>query len=172
MKIPGPFLVFRNTEKIRLYREIIETDWNMKKINVSVVSKRFETRLWKRWKYRGPFLVLFQNVLRQNWNKVKIPGPISVVCCSDTLRPLYNTIVAVGVQASFRFSYPMHVIPRVKCINYIRKGVLNSQLGSKPDPCYIQKRVITNRVIKRFRCSCMHRFYFSLLFQLSFRCAL
>ena len=34
----------------------------------------------------------------------------------------------------------------------IGKGVLNSHLGSNPDPCYIQNRVITNRVIKRLKC--------------------
>ena len=32
------------------------------------------------------------------------------------------------------------------------KGDWNSHLGSNPDPCYIQNRVITNHVIKRFRC--------------------
>ena len=42
---------------------------------------------------------------------------------------------------------------RVKCIGYIGKGVLNSHLGSNPDPCCIQNRVITNRVIKRLRCT-------------------
>ena len=67
-----------------------------------------------------------------------------------TPQPLYNTIV--GVQANFRVSYPIRVISRVKCIDYIRKGVWNSHLGSNPNPCYIQNRVITNRVIKRFRC--------------------
>ena len=67
-----------------------------------------------------------------------------------TPQPLYNTIV--GVQANFRVSYPIRVILRVKCIDYIRKVVLNSHLGSNPNPCYIQNRVIMNRVIKRFRC--------------------
>ena len=33
----------------------------------------------------------------------------------------------------------------------IGKGVLNSHLGSSPDPCYIQNCVIMNCVIKRFR---------------------
>ena len=72
---------------------------------------------------------------------------------SDTLYtppPLYNTIV--GVQASFRVSYPNRVITRVKCIDYIGKGTLNSHLGSNSDSCYIQNHVIMNRVIKRFRC--------------------
>ena len=64
-------------------------------------------------------------------------------------QPLYNTIV--GVQANFHVSYPIHVIERVKCIGYIRKRVLNSHLGSNPDPCCIQNRVITNCVIKRLR---------------------
>ena len=68
----------------------------------------------------------------------------------STPQPLYNTIV--GVQANFRVSYPIRVISRVKCIGYIGKGVLNSSLGSNPDPCCIQNRVITNRVIKRLRC--------------------
>ena len=67
-----------------------------------------------------------------------------------TPQPLYNTIV--GVQANFRVSYPIRVISRVKCIDYIGEGVLSSHLGSNPDPCYIQNRVITNHVIKRFRC--------------------
>ena len=34
----------------------------------------------------------------------------------------------------------------------IGKSVLNDHLGSSTDPCYIQNRVITNRVIKRLRC--------------------
>ena len=33
--------------------------------------------------------------------------------------------------------------------SYIGKSVLNGHLGSSTDPCYIQNRVITNRVIKR-----------------------
>ena len=37
---------------------------------------------------------------------------------------------------------------------YIGKEVLNCHLGSSPGPCYIQNRVIMNRVIKRFRCTC------------------
>ena len=69
----------------------------------------------------------------------------------NTPQSLYNTIV--GVQANFRVSYPIRVISRVKCIGYIGKGVLNSNLGSNPDPCCIQNRVITNRVIKRLRCT-------------------
>ena len=69
----------------------------------------------------------------------------------STPQPLYNTIA--GVQAHFRVSYPNRVITRVKFIGYIGKWVLNSHLGSNSDPCYIQNRVITNRVIKRFRCS-------------------
>ena len=36
--------------------------------------------------------------------------------------------------------------------SYIAKSVFNDQLGSSTDPCYIQNRVITNRVIKRLRC--------------------
>ena len=68
----------------------------------------------------------------------------------NTPQLLYNTIV--GVQANFRVSYPIRVISRVKCLDDIRKGVLNSHLGSNPNPCYIQNRVITNSVIKRFRC--------------------
>ena len=35
----------------------------------------------------------------------------------STPQPLYNTIV--GVQANFRVSDPIHVISRVKCIDYI-----------------------------------------------------
>ena len=67
----------------------------------------------------------------------------------STPQPLYKTIV--GVQANFRVSYPIRVILRVKCIDYIRKCVLNSHLGSNPNPCYIPNCVITNRVLKRFR---------------------
>ena len=58
----------------------------------------------------------------------------------NTPQPFNITIV--GVQANFRVSYPIPVISRVECIDYIRKGVLNSHLGSNPDPCYIQNRVI------------------------------
>ena len=68
----------------------------------------------------------------------------------STPQPLYNTIV--GVQANFHVSYPNLVISRVKCIGYMRKGVLNSHLESNPDPCCIQNCVIMNRVIKTFRC--------------------
>ena len=84
--------------------------------------------------------------------------------------PLYNTIV--GVQPIFRVSYPNHVISRVKCICYIGKGVLNSHLRSKPEPCYIQNCVIMNRVIKRFRCTskcCCQSLILDFLF-LSFCC--
>ena len=49
---------------------------------------------------------------------------------SLTPQPLYNTIV------NFCLSYPTRVKPRVKCIDYIGKGVLNSHLRSNPDPCY------------------------------------
>ena len=69
---------------------------------------------------------------------------------SATPQPLYNTIF--GIQANFRVSYPNRVISRVKCIRYIGKAVFDSHLGSSPDPCYIQNRVISDRVIKRFRC--------------------
>ena len=65
-------------------------------------------------------------------------------CIITTPQPLYNSIV--GVQASFCvYSYPNHVISRVKCVGYIRKGILiNRHLGSNPDPCFIQNHVITN----------------------------
>ena len=49
-----------------------------------------------------------------------------------TPQHLYNTMV--GVQANFRVSYPIRVISRVKCIDYIGEGVLNSHLGSNHDP--------------------------------------
>ena len=68
----------------------------------------------------------------------------------STPQPLYYTIV--WVQANFRVSYPNRVVSRVKYIGYIVKGVLNSHLESNPDQCYIQNRVITNRVVRRFRC--------------------
>ena len=67
-----------------------------------------------------------------------------------TPQPLYKTIV--GVQINFCVCYPNRVIMRVKCIGYIGKEVLNCYLGSNPDPCYIQNHVITNSVIKRFKC--------------------
>ena len=70
---------------------------------------------------------------------------------ASTTQSLYNTIV--GVQDNFRVSYPNRVITRVKCIGYIAKGILSCYLGSNSDPCYIQDRAITNRVIKRFRCN-------------------
>ena len=44
-------------------------------------------------------------------------------------------------------------IPRVKCIVIIGKSVSSDHLGSTTDPCYIQNRVIMNRVIKRLRCN-------------------
>ena len=69
-------------------------------------------------------------------------------------QPLYNTIF--GIQANFRVSYPNRVISRVKCIGFIGKGVFDSHLGSSPDPCYIQNRVISGRVIKRFRYIMFH----------------
>ena len=72
-------------------------------------------------------------------------------CSSNIPQPLYNTIV--GVQTNFRVSYPIHVITRVKCIIYIAKSVFDDHLGSSNDQCYIQNRVITNRVIKRLRCT-------------------
>ena len=37
--------------------------------------------------------------------------------------------------------------------SYIGKSVPNDHLGSSTDPCYIQNRVIMNRVIKRLRCT-------------------
>ena len=40
--------------------------------------------------------------------------------------------------------------------SYIAKSVFNDQLGSSTDPCYIQNRAITNRVIKRLRCTCLN----------------
>ena len=65
VKIPGPISGVSKYWNSGLYREIIETDWNMKKTdlspNASVVSKRFETKL------------------KQALEKVKIPGPISGV---------------------------------------------------------------------------------------------
>ena len=61
---------------------------------------------------------------------------------------VHNIFITLLVQANFCVSYPVRVISRVKCIGYIGKGVLNSHLGSNPDPYYIQ-----NCVIKRFRCT-------------------
>ena len=37
--------------------------------------------------------------------------------------------------------------------SYMEKSVLNNHLGSRTDLCYIQNRVITNRVRKRLRCT-------------------
>ena len=73
---------------------------------------------------------------------------------TNTPQPLYNTIV--GVPDNFRVSYSNHVISRVNCIGYIGKEVLNSLSESKPDPCYIQNRVIMNCIIKRFWCLNQH----------------
>ena len=81
---------------------------------------------------------LFTGTLNKNQNKTK-------------KQPLYNTIV--WVEANFRVSYPNRVITRVK-YSYIAKSVLNDHLGSSTDPCYIQNRVISNRVIKRLMCIC------------------
>ena len=55
--------ISRNIETMGLYREIIETDWNMKKL---AKSKCF-------------ILKCFETKLKQNLEKVKIPGPISDV---------------------------------------------------------------------------------------------
>ena len=57
----------------------------------------------------------------------------------------------VGVQASFRVSYPNFVISRKKCTCYIGKGVLNRHLGSSPDLCSTQNCVEMNRIIKSSR---------------------
>ena len=102
-----------------LYREIIETDWNMTKIDYVQtfqlfrnVSKQNWNKFWKRWKYQALFLVFrntetmdyigkklkrtetwrkltksnvsvvlkrFETKLKQALKKVKIPGPISGV---------------------------------------------------------------------------------------------
>ena len=40
---------------------------------------------------------------------------------------------------------------------------LNDYLGSSSDPCYIQNRVITNRVIKRLRCTFIFDWIFFIL---------
>ena len=48
-------------------------------------------------------------------------------------------------------SIPTSVLAIQTVIN--RKGVLNSHFKSNPDLCYFQNHVITNRVIKRFRCT-------------------
>ena len=42
---------------------------------------------------------------------------------------------------------------------FIGKSVLNDNLGSSTDPCYIQNRVIMNRVIKRLRCIIVFSYY-------------
>ena len=52
--------------------------------------------------------------------------------------PLYNTII--GGQANF-------------CVSFIGKSVFDDHLGSNNDMCYIQNRVITNCVIKKYRCT-------------------
>ena len=38
---------------------------------------------------------------------------------------------------------------------HIAKIVKNDQFGSNSDQCYIQNRVVTKRVIKRSRCTCI-----------------
>ena len=50
------------------------------------------------------------------------------------------------------------VISKQKCIDYIEKwpfifNIIYSFLESIFEPCYIQNRVISNRVIKRFKCN-------------------
>ena len=37
--------------------------------------------------------------------------------------------------------------------SYIAKSLFDDHLGSSNEPCYIQNRVITNRVIKRLMCT-------------------
>ena len=94
---------------------------------------------------------------------------------ANTPEPLYNT--GVGVQANFCVSYikskiiivivyfkrithlaQMPVYHMVlKCIGYMGKRVLNSHLGSNPDLCYIPNRILTNHVIKRFRCTNIYK---------------
>ena len=37
--------------------------------------------------------------------------------------------------------------------SYIAKSVFDDHFGSSNEPCYIQNRVITNRVIKRLMCT-------------------
>ena len=65
-KYQAPFLVFRNTETMDYIGKKLkrtETGRNWLSPNVSVVSKRFETKLkqaLKKWKYQAPFLV-FRN---------------------------------------------------------------------------------------------------------------
>ena len=80
------------------------------------------------------------------------------------MQPLYNTIV--GVQANFRVSYPIRVIMRVKCNTYIHKAKI-VRLGSNSDQCYIQNRVVMNRVIKRSRCIIFDE-YFSMFHYLAY----
>ena len=94
-------------------------------------------------------------MLRSRKTEIK-PKPIvlSTGNLLDNFRqPLYNIIV--GAQANVHVSCPNSVIWRVKCIGYMRKGVLDGHLGSNPDPCCIQNHIITNLVIKRFRCIVM-----------------
>ena len=71
MKIPGPISSVSKYWNSWLYREIIETDWNMKKIdlspNVSFVSKQNWNKLWIRWKYQAPYL-LFRNTETMDYN--------------------------------------------------------------------------------------------------------
>ena len=64
----------------------------------------------------------------------------------------HNLFITLLLGSQPIVSYPNRVILRVKCIGYIGKWVINSHLGSNPNLCYIQNRVIMNRVIKRFRC--------------------
>ena len=77
---------------------------------------------------------------------------LQVSLCT-TPQPLYNTVLGVQANICVTCSYPNHVILRVKCIDYIGKGVLNGDLESNSDQCCIQNCVITNRVIKRLGCT-------------------
>ena len=62
----------------------------------------------------------------------------------------YITSITLSlVSELISVSYANYVRLSLKCI----EGVLTSHLGSSLDPYYNQNRVITNCVIKKFRCT-------------------
>ena len=138
--------MFRNTETISLYREIIETDWNMRKTDcpkVSVVSKCFETKLkklWKRWKYQAPFLVF------RNSETIRLYRESIETLGSETLN-FYVKFLQCQLWQSlwwiwFMFGMNGHMI--LKCF--------------RKEKCDLRQVVL----------SCDRSYCFSFLFQLSF----
>ena len=135
--------MFRNTETIRLYRKIIETDWNMRKIdcpNVSVVSKQNWNKLWKRWKYQAPFLVF------RNSETIRLYREIIETLGSKTLN-FYVKFLQCQLWQSLWWIWFMFGMNRHMILKCFRK----------------EKRNLRRAVL-----SCDRFYCFSFLFQLSF----